>query len=113
IDSWRGMALEVNDIAFVIFRLGAEEVIESDFKQRGRRGIRGYVSADTGLFAIRTHHHGQRVPTDEASDAPLNIAAAGIDRLPFGRDRIQVRRVGRERNLNTGLLSVTLESRKE
>ncbi len=105
----RGVALEINLVAVeAAFAAAAEEVVEADFVQVGRRGEGGDVSADAGEVAIGADDHRHRVPADEALDAALQLALAGVARLLVVRDRVDVRRGGRERQLdavaNRGLL---------
>src|SRR5450432_439939 len=75
---WRGMALEVNQVARLVSVGGAEEMVKSDFQQRGQRGIGRDVAADAGIFLVLAMHHGHRVPADQALDAALQFAVAGI-----------------------------------
>ena len=81
IDSGRGVALKIDDVAFELRRARAEEMVEADFVQRGGRGVGGNVAADVVLFAIRAHDHGDRIPANEALDAPLEFLIAGEIRL--------------------------------
>src|SRR6266478_7352012 len=65
IDSRRSMSLKINRVAFELRRPRAEEMIESDFVQRGRRRVSRDMSANVVFFAIRAHHHRQGVPADQ------------------------------------------------
>jgi hypothetical protein len=56
-------------------------MIESDLEERRRRSVGGDVAADAALFAVGAHDHRQRVPPRQALDPPLDLAAAGINRL--------------------------------
>ena len=72
----------------------AEEMVKADLEQCGLRRVSGNVAADVVLDAIRAHHHGQRVPADDALDAPLNFLVAGEGWLPVIRNGVDVGRVG-------------------
>jgi hypothetical protein len=61
------------------------------------------VTADATLFTIGPDDHGQRVPPYETSNALLYISIAGIERLSIQRNRIDVRRIRREGNLDAGV----------
>ena len=83
--------------------VAAEEMIEADFVQRRGRGIRRDVAADALLGLVGADDHRGRVPADEALDAALEVGAAGHERLLVGGDRVDVRRVGGERQLDAVL----------
>ena len=97
----RRVALEINLVAVeAALAAAAEEVVERHFVQRGRRGERRDVPADAGEVAVGARDHRHRVPADEALDPPLQLALAGIARLLVARNRVDVRRGGRERQLD-------------
>src|ERR1700738_4383366 len=89
----RGVALEVDGVAFEFIGAATEEMIEADFIERGGGGEGGDVAADIVFDAIGAHDHGQRVPAHETFDAALEFLAAGIARLEAMRDGIGVRSV--------------------
>ena len=99
VDAGRGVALEIDDVAFVAVVAAAEEVVEADFVQRRGRGERRDVAADAVFDAVGAHDHRHRVPAHEALDAALDLAAAGIRHLLVGVDGVDVGRVRRERQL--------------
>ena len=107
------MSLEVNDVAVVAIALAAEEVIETDFVQRGGGGERGDVAADALLDLVGLDHHRQRVPAHEALDAALDLAAAGKRRLLAGGNGVDVRGVRREGLSNAVAAGVIAELAKE
>ena len=72
----RGVPLEIDDVAAAVLALAAEEMIEPDLVQRGRRRIGGDVAADAVRRAVGAHHHRHRVPADEALDPALDFLAA-------------------------------------
>ena len=100
VDPGRRVPLEVDDVAVVVVALALEEVIEADLVERCGRRISGDVAADAVLGLVGLHHHGERVPADEALDAPLDLAAAGERRLVVGGNRVDVGCVGGERQLD-------------
>ena len=55
------------------------------------------------LGLVGAHDHRQRVPADEALDAALDVVAARHQRLLVGGDRVDVGRVGGERQLDAVL----------
>ena len=81
VDARGGVALEINQVARLIPVIGVKEMIESDFQQRGQRGISGNVAADAGVVLILVDHHGHGVPADHAFDPPLHGAVARIRQL--------------------------------
>src|ERR1700728_2166527 len=92
INSRGGMALKINNVAVTVFGLGAEEVIEGDFVQRGGGGEGRNMSADTFLDLIGAHDHGQGVPADKALNTPFHFLTAGKRSLVLRRNGVLVRR---------------------
>src|SRR4051812_8002859 len=90
IHSRRGMPLKVNKISRLIAVAGVEEVIESNFKQRGQRRIGGDVATDARIFLVLVMYHRHRVPADESLNAPFNVTIAGVGKLFFNRNGIAV-----------------------
>src|SRR6202043_3746313 len=109
INSGSGVALNVNNVAFKFRRAGAEEMVETDFVQRGSGSIGGNMAADVVLFAIRAHHHGDRVPTDQALYAPLELLVAREIRLHATRNGVDVGRLRGEGNLDAHQLGVRFQ----
>ena len=102
IDAGRGMALEINGVAFESGGAGAEEVVEANLEERGRRAVGGDVAADIVLDAVGADDHGQRVPANQALDPALHVLVAGERRFLAGRNRIDVRSVSGERDFEAG-----------
>src|SRR5262245_49022605 len=95
------MALKINLVAVeAALAAAAEEVVEADLVEVGGRGESGNVPADAGEIAIGASDHGQRVPADEALDAALQLALAGVTWLPLVRNRVDVRSGGGEWQLD-------------
>src|SRR5258707_11397850 len=76
IDSRRRVSLKINRVAFELGCPRAEEMIESDFVQRGRGCVSRNMSANVVFFAIRAHHHRQGVPADQRLNAALQLLIA-------------------------------------
>ena len=93
VDAGRGVALEVDQVARVVLRAGAEEVVEADLVERRGRGIGRDVAADPVVDAVGLDDHRHRVPADEALDPPLDLAVAGIRRLLCDGDGVDVGRL--------------------
>src|SRR5450755_3984348 len=98
---WRGMALEVNQVARLVSVGGAEEVVESYFKQGSQRRIGRDVAADARIFFVLAMHHGHGVPADQALDAALQLAVARIRYFFRRRNRVQVGRVELDGDIDT------------
>src|SRR5258708_23443409 len=94
------MPLKINRVAFEFLAARAEEMVETHFVERRRRSIRGDVTADVVLDAVRAHHHGQCVPADEALDAALQLLVAGKKRLQAYGNRLRVRSICAERQVD-------------
>ena len=96
VHAWRGVALEVDGVAFEFVGAATEEMVEADFVERGGRSEGGDVAADIVFDAIGAHDHGECVPAYEAFDAALEFLVAGIARLKAMGDGVGVRSVGGE-----------------
>ena len=101
INSGRGVALEINDVAVAAFGLRPKEMIESDFVQRGGGSEGRDVAADAFLNLVGAHHHGQRVPAHQALDAAFHLLAAGERRLLQRGNRVLVRSSRRKRKIHS------------
>ena len=105
----RRVTLEVNQITRIArFTTSTEKVIEGDFIEGCAAGERADVTTDLatdqspmviGLF-VGANHHGHRVPTNDALDPAFGFTIARIRRLFVRRDRIDIRRVGLDRNVD-------------
>ena len=105
VDAGRRMALKKDHVA-VVAVVAPEEMIEPDFIEcRGRREG-GNVSADPFRRLVGPHDHRRRVPAHEALDPAFEVRVARHQRLIVGGDRVDVRRVGRERQRDAALGSV-------
>ena len=98
INARRSVPLKIDQIAQLRFIPCAEEMVEADFIQRGRRRVRRNMPADARMIAVGPHHHRHRVPADDALQPAFDLPVAGKPRLIIDRDGVDVRRIGRERN---------------
>ena len=95
VDARRGVALEKDLVGRLAALLAVEEVVERHFVERGGRGKGRDVPADAVALLVRADDHRHRVPADDALDAALDVAVAGIVGLFVGGDRVDVGRGGR------------------
>ena len=101
INSRRSVALKINRVALEFFGAPAEKMVKTDFVQRRCRGISRNMSADVVLNAVRAHHHGQRVPANQALDAALEFLVSRKQRLQARRNAVGIRRVRAKRQVNS------------
>ena len=106
INSGRCVALEINDVAFELRRVRAEEMVESNFIQSCRGRIGGNVPANVVLFAVRAHNHGNRVPADQAFDPPFQLLIAREVGLQAVGDGIYIGGLRGEGNVDSHNLGV-------
>ena len=64
VDARRGVALEEDLVAEAAVALAAEEVVEADVVERGRRRERREVAAEAVEAVVRPVDHRHRVPAD-------------------------------------------------
>ena len=94
VDPRRGVALQEELVAGATVALAAEEVVEADVVERGRRRERREVTAEPVEAVVGAVDHRHRVPADRGADAALELLVAGEPLLVLGRDRVDV--VGRD-----------------
>ena len=70
-----------------------EEMVEAHLEQIGRARIAGDVAAQLAIRLVGAHHHRQRVPAHEGTQALLDREVAGEGGLRLDRDRVDVRGV--------------------
>ena len=103
----RGMALDVEQVAAVLGRLGVPEVVEAGAEHRRQRGeardVAAEVAAVRRVQAVRLDHHRHRVPAHVGAQPLLDLDVAGRALFLVGRDRVDVGGVGRERHVDAGL----------
>src|SRR5438067_12156785 len=100
------MTLDEDQVAGMLLRRRAPEVIEAHFVERRRGGVAREMTAVLGGHAVRLQHHRQRIPADVGLDAPLERAVARIIRLAPRRDRVDVGGVGLERQIRAAAARV-------
>ena len=109
VDARRGVPLEQHEVTCALGPLGPEEVVEAHLVERGGRRVGRDVAADALRVPVGLDDHGQRVPADQTLDAALDLAAARKGRLVLEADRVDVGRVGRERERHALLAGVVLQ----
>ena len=102
VDAGRPVALDVDLVAAAGCVLAAEEVVEADLVEAGRRLVGRDVAADLEALAVGAGDHDRGVPADERADPALDVLVAGEPRLALGRDRVDV--VGAAERRDTDLL---------
>src|SRR5271169_3988177 len=88
VDSGRAMALEVDQVAAMCFVAGMPEMHESGVVECRRRLEARDVAAKLGGLLVRLDDDGGGVPANIASNALLQLSAAGMGRLRFGRNGV-------------------------
>src|SRR5579864_57490 len=100
----RSVALEINEVAGLIAVSGMEEMVVANLQQRSQRRISGNMSADAGVFLVLPVDHRHGIPADQALDAALHGAIAGVRLLFLYRNCVDVRGIQVDRNVHAGLL---------
>src|SRR5208337_3818001 len=103
IDTRHGMPLEEDLVGRHSALLTAKKVVESHFVKSRSRGVGGDMPADAAAGLVRANDHCHGVPANDALDAALDLAVAGIRRLKLDWNGIDVRsgRAGREGHANS------------
>ncbi len=109
----RGVPLKIDAVARVIVAGAFEEMVETDFQQRGAGGEGGDMPADPFEVLVRPHDHRHGVPANDAFDAALDLAIARIGRLFVEGNRIDVRRVGGEGEIDPFAMCPLVEHAKQ
>ena len=99
-----GVALDEDLVAAAGVVLAAEEVVEADLVEGGRRRVRRDVAADRDARALRAVHEHGRVPADPRAVAALDLLVTGELGLVLGRDRVEVVGRGDHRHAEVQLL---------
>ena len=60
------------------------------------------MAADAGIFLVLPMHHGHGVPADQALDAALHRAVAGVGHLFADRNRVDVGGIELDRDVHAG-----------
>ncbi len=99
----RRVALKKDQVCRLAIIPTAEKVVLRDFVERRERGEGRNVSTEATVLAIGIDDHGHGVPANEALDAGFNLPVAGIGRLLFEGNRVEIGRDGRRRHANSRL----------
>ncbi len=99
VNAWRAVALEIDQVAAMHLIAGMPEMHKAGIVKGRRRLEARNVAAEFGCFLVRLDDDGGGVPTNIAADALLELSAAGMGRLRFGRNGVDVSGVGGERQL--------------
>jgi hypothetical protein len=86
--------LEVDEVAALAVGAAAEEVVEADLEDLGRRRVAGDVAAELAMGLVGARHHRQRVPAHDGRQPFLDAQVAGVGALALQRNAVAV---GRER----------------
>ena len=110
VDAGRRVALDVEQVAAVVFALGVPEVVEAGAEHRRQRrearDVAAEVAAVGRVQAVRLDDHRHRVPAHVGAQPLLDLDVAGRALFLVGRDRVDVGGVGRERHVDAGLARV-------
>ncbi len=90
VDARRRVALEEDLVAEAAVALAAEEVVEADVVEAGRRRERGEVPAEGVEPVVRPVDHRHRVPADVGADPALEDLVTREPRLLLAGDRVDV-----------------------
>jgi hypothetical protein len=96
------MSLEEDEVAAVVLRRAVPEVVEAHVVEVRCRGEARDVAADVGVL-VRAQHHRHRVPAHVRADAMLDLGIARQAHLLVDGDGVDVRGVGRERQVRAAL----------
>ncbi len=97
VDAGSRVTLDENLVARLVI-LAAEEMVEADLVEAGRRGVGGDVPADPEARPVGPRHHDGGVPANVGADPPLGVLVTGEPRLPLGRDGVDVVRAAQARH---------------
>ncbi|MDT4852155.1 hypothetical protein FQZ97_863760 [compost metagenome] len=107
VDAGRDVALDVQQVAAVVFALGVPEVVEAGAEHAGQRGEGADVAAQVTAFgrvdAVGLDHHGHGVPAHVGAQALFDLEVAGAAGLHARLDGVHVAGVGRERHVDAVL----------
>ena len=110
VDARRRVALDVQQVAAVLAVGAVPEVVEAAAQHGGERRERRQVATEIAAVGrmqpVRLDDHRHRVPAHVGAQALFDVDVAGELRLVLGRDRVDVRGVGRERQVDALLARV-------
>ena len=105
VNAWRGVTLEVDQVAAMFFGRSLEEVVEADVIQRCAGSETGDVTAQVRIFQVRAHNHRHRVPAYQRANAAFHEQVARHACFVGNRNRVAVWRGDGVRELRTGACS--------
>ncbi len=108
VDAGCGMTLVVDVVAAAGVVLAAEEVVEADLVEAGRRLVGRDVAADAEAGAVRARDHDRGVPADVGADASLDVLVAGEVGLALGGNGVDEVGAAQRRHAD-GLLTRALQ----
>ena len=118
VKAWRRVPLEVDQITTVSFVRRMPEMVHSSANHGRQRSKRGDMPAEVAaigrIVLVGTNHHRHRIPANVGADALLELHVAGAWHFEVRRDRIEISRVRRKRDVGpraAGLLDELLQQR--
>src|SRR6185437_6416356 len=90
VNARRRVRLEKNEIAVLISTPPAEEMVESHLENFCGGSVARDVAAELSIGFVGTHHHGERVPSDDRCDALLELDVSWVGCLGDEWDRVLV-----------------------
>src|SRR2546429_3427969 len=96
------MTLDIDEVTAELRRWSTPEVVEPHLHQRADGCVTGDVAAEVTLAAIRAYYGCHRVPAHERAQPLLDRWVAGRFLLEMRRNRVDVCRVGRKRDVRAG-----------
>ena len=107
IDAGRRVALDVEQVAAVVWRCGVPEMVEAGAEHRRHRrkgrDVSTQIAAIGGVEPVRLDHQRHRVPAHVGTQALLDFQVTRAALFLVGRDGVDVGRVGRKRPVDAGL----------
>ena len=105
IDSGGGVTLEIDLVATARVIAATEEVVETDFVQRGARCVGGNVSTHTNTGPLCAVNHDRGVPTNVSANTTFNKFIAREPRLGLRRNGVDVVGAAKRGNTNVAFTS--------
>jgi len=104
------MTLEEDLISSAGVILAAEEMVEADFVQTGRRGVCSKVTPDADLQLVCAKDGRSCVPPDDLADPKLELFIAWVIGLLLWRNRVHVIGLYKRRQTDLALASTEQNS---
>ncbi|GAR59747.1 hypothetical protein NGUA15_01521 [Salmonella enterica] len=90
VDARRDVALEVYQVAAILFVARTEEMVETDIIDRGGRLEGRHVAAQLKVFFRRAQHGHDGVPADSRTNATFQLQIARVFRFVFNGNSVDV-----------------------